>query len=73
MEELRSALINGYYKFGNDYKYLDSPLLVKFHRWGDEPIYEEEKYFSRTFAIVEDEETGKVYTVDPKHIQFVKF
>ncbi|WP_175635092.1 PH domain-containing protein [Pedobacter ghigonis] len=44
----------------NGIKYNKTPISGKFHKWADDPIYENEKWFARTVGIVEDE-NGKVF------------
>lgn len=41
----------------------------KFHRWGDDYVYEHDGTFGRTYGIVEDE-NGIVYQRSPYNIRF---
>lgn len=42
-----------------------------FHVWGNEIITIENENYQNTYAIVEELETGKVFQVAPKNIQFI--
>lgn len=48
------------------------PRFGIFHNWGNEIITLENESYQNTFAIVEELETGNVFHVEPKNIQFLK-
>ena len=67
--DLREATFLAHYT-ANGVKYEKDPIHGKFHRWADDPIYEDEKYFPRTVALVEDQ-NGKVYKVLADYLTFI--
>ena len=42
-----------------------------FHEWGHEIVKTEDESYKNTYAIVEEQDTGKVFQVAPENIQFI--
>lgn len=42
-----------------------------FHEWGHEIVKIENEIYRNTYAIVEEQETGIVFQVDPHNIKFI--
>ncbi len=67
--ELQEVTFNKYYKEDKVVE-LEQPFHGYFHRWADEPIYLDEKYFNRTFGIVSDDH-GRCYSVPTDTVHFI--
>jgi len=68
---LREVLIDAFYSGKEEVQHLNVPIRGKFHRWADGIVYLSEQHYSRTFAIVEDQD-GKIYNVPPQLLKFVE-
>lgn len=64
---MRSVYFSAFYAV-NGWKNLE-PTIGKFHRWADDPICIDEKWFARTVGIVEDLE-GNIFKVPIERITF---
>lgn len=69
MRELRKVTYKSYITVNRPTN-LKVPKVGWFHQFVEDPIYEDERYFSRTIAIIEDFETGQIYNVFPDQLQF---
>lgn len=43
-----------------------------FHRWGESYRWIDNKYYSETFGIIEDDESHQIMQVVPKRIKFIE-